>query len=532
MKNLIIIVLIAGLLVGGYFAYDAYHQRQGSQSTLDGLVTAEVEIGTLTATIGATGKVRANQSAILTWETSGSVGEVNVAMGEMVTKGQVLAYLEETSLPQSVILAQADLVSAQKSLDDLLNSQLQSAQALLSVEEAEQALEDALNPELAQAQALQAIADAEKAVEDAERELRYELSTASQSDIDAAEAQVVLMKDALDRAEDKYEPYANKPEDNLVRANLQSQLSEAQQNYDAAVRNLNAMLSTGDDIDIAVAEADLDTAQARLVEAQREYEQIKDGASPGEIALLESQLEDAQREWERLKDGPDPDDIDAAEARVAAAEATLAQVEITAPFDGVVTMVESIPGDQVNPGTIAFQVDDLSRLLVDVEISEVDVNQVVVGQSVEMTFDAILSEVYHGEVVEVALVGRDNQGVVNFAVTVEFSDADEAVKPGMTSAVSIVSTQISEALLVPNKSVRVDDGEKVVYVLSGDSTETSIEPVPITLGASSDTNSQVTAGDLQVGDQIVLNPSSLTSAQSEGFSPGQGPGASIFRGEQ
>ncbi len=70
-------------------------------------------------------------------------------------------------------------------------------------------------------------------------------STAGQADIDAAKAQVVLARDALDKAEEDYEPYANKPEDNLVRANLLSRLSAAQKTYDdAAVRNLNALQGT------------------------------------------------------------------------------------------------------------------------------------------------------------------------------------------------------------------------------------------------------------------------------------------------
>ncbi|MCK4899538.1 MAG: efflux RND transporter periplasmic adaptor subunit, partial [Anaerolineales bacterium] len=213
----------------------------------------------------------------------------------------------------------------------------------------------------------------------------------------------------------------------------------------------------------------------------------------------------AQREWERLQDGPDPDDIAAAEARVAAARATLDQVRITAPFDGTITEVVSQSGDQVNPGTLALRIDDLSQLYVDLEVSEVDINQVEIGQQVILTFDAILANEYHGEVIEVALAGTQQQGVVSFNVTVELTDPDADVKPGMTSAVSIITTQLEEALLVPNRAVRVVDGKRVVYVLSEDG---ELQPIPITLGASSDTHSQVIDGNLRPGDLIVLNPPS------------------------
>ena len=72
----------------------------------------------------------------------------------------------------------------------------------------------------------------------------------------------------------------------------------------------------------------------------------------------------------------------------------------------------------------------------------------------------------------------------------------------MTAAVNIVVLQIEDVLLVPNRAVRVRDGERLVYILE----EGNLEPVPIRLGVSSEVYSQVLEGDLQVGDEIVLNP--------------------------
>ncbi|MGW8226051.1 MAG: efflux RND transporter periplasmic adaptor subunit [Anaerolineales bacterium] len=503
MKRAIWIIVIIGVLAGGFFAYRAYSSSRSAQAAQENLQTVSLEEGTLAATIGATGTVRANQSATLIWQTSGTVDQVNVLLGDQVEKDQELSSLTQTSLAQNVILAQADLVNAQKALDDLLNSQVQSAQALQAVEKAEQALEDAQNPELAQARAVKAVADAQKLVETAERNLRIAQSNASQSSIDEAQANVTLAKDRLDRARDKYEPYANRPESNVTRATLLSELSAAQQQFDYAVRQLNNLLGTADETDLAVRQADLETAQAQLDEAQREWERIKDGTSPADITLLEAQLSDAQREWERLKDGPDPDDLAAAQARVAAAQATLDQAHIVAPFSGLITEVTSKPGDQVSPGTPAFRLDDLSHLWVDVEVSEVDINQVKTGQPAVLTFDAILAKEYQGEVVEVAPVGNEALGVVNFKVTVELKDADEDVRPGMTSAVEIVVSQLDNAMLIPNQAVRVEEGKRVVYTLDENGQLTAIE---VTLGASSDTFSQLLEGDLQPGDVIVLNP--------------------------
>jgi len=506
MKKTMIIIGAIIVIAGAIFGFVKYKQVKEQEKLLAELQTQEAQVGTLISTTGATGVVRSKQSAMLVWQTSGTVEKVNYRVGDNVRKGDVLASLSMTSLPQNVILAQADLVSAQKALDDLLNSKLQQAQAQQAVEMAQQALDDYLNSSLQQAQALKAIADAEKAVEFYETRLRNLQSTASQADIDAAEAQVVLARDELERAQEAFEPYANKPEDNLTRAKLQSNLAAAQQRYDYAVRNYNALLSTGSDTDIAVARADLATAEAQLEEAKRNYERVKDGPDPAQVSLLEAQLEDAKREYERVKDGPDPDDIAAAQARVAAAQATVNQSLIISPIDGVVTMVECMPGDQVNMGNFAFRVDDLSKLLVDVDVSEIDINQIEIGQDVVLTFDAILAKEYHGKVTEVSHVGNVVQGVVNFKVTLELLDADENVKPGMTSAVNIIVSQLDKALLVPNRAVRVVEGERVVYVLRDNG---EIEKVKIELGASSDVSSQVISGDLKEGDKIVLNPPSM-----------------------
>jgi HlyD family secretion protein len=204
-------------------------------------------------------------------------------------------------------------------------------------------------------------------------------------------------------------------------------------------------------------------------------------------------------ELERL---PDPDDLAAAQARLQAAQATVDSISLTAPFAGTITEVNTKPGDQVSPGSIAFRLDKLDRLLVDVQVSEVDINSIQAGQPVNLSFDAILDKQYEGVVNQVPTVGDIIQGVVEFNVLVELTDADREVKPGMTAAVNIVVNQLTDTLLVPNSAVRVVDGQHVVYILE----DNQLKEVEITLGASSDTQSQVIDGDLKVGDEIVLNP--------------------------
>ena len=72
----------------------------------------------------------------------------------------------------------------------------------------------------------------------------------------------------------------------------------------------------------------------------------------------------------------------------------------------------------------------------------------------------------------------------------------------MTAAVNVTVSQLDDVLLVPSRAVRTVDNKRVVYVLKNNIPM----PVEITLGASANNYSQITSGDLKVGDRIILNP--------------------------
>jgi HlyD family secretion protein len=389
----------------------------------DGTYQTEVAArGNLSAVVGATGSVRAVQSAILTWQTGGIVADVNVKLGDSIQADETMASLTQSSLSQNIILAEADLVTAQQALDDLLSSDTGRANAAIALREAQSAYDDAKE---------------------------YRQSLEGKIDIQY----VVWVK--------------GKPEARYRRG-------------------------YADETEKAKADEDL--------------------------SLKQGQLQDAQRAYDRVKDGPNTQDIAAAQAKVAAAQATLNQATIIAPFGGVVTDTNVLKGDQVSLGEMAFQVDDLSHLQIDVEVSEVDINSISVGQKVTVNFDAVQGVDYHGEVVSVAGSGASSSGSVNFKVTVEITDADQLVRPGMTAAVLIQVRDVKDALLVPNRAVRVVDGKRVAYVQK---TDGSLVPAEVRLGATSDTYSEVVGGDLQAGDLIVLNPPATTNI---------GPGSSNSRG--
>lgn len=451
MKRIILLVVVLAAIVGGYFAFQ-YYRNQQRTAALSELQTVATTRGNLTATVGATGSVRANQSALLVFQTTGTVEGVQATVGSTVTEGELIASLKESSLPQNVILARADLVSAQKALEDLHQSRVRASEALQAVQNAEQAL-----------------IEAERAL------VRFDEDEYN-DDLEEARENIIDARDELRDAEEDFEPYQDWAEDNQTRIDFKESVDEAQREYDEAQRVLRVL-----QLEKTTVEAAFELAQATLEDANREYQRWANGADADEIATLE--------------------------ARIAAAQATIALSRLEAPFAGTVTLVEIKPGDQVSPGTAAVRIDDLSNLLVDVRVSEVDINRVVVGQPVNLTFDAILGREYRGLVSDVSPVGQNTQGIVEFVITVELTDPNGDVKPGMTAGVNVVVNQLENVVLVPNRAVRVQDGQRVVYVLRNG----SLEQVPISLGASSDTMSQVLDGNLQNGDNIVLNPPTVFS---------------------
>jgi len=338
-----------------------------------------------------------------------------------------------------------ELANAEFALDALYkDTDLLAAEALRSAESAEKALEDLNNRELQEALALQAVADAKKAVDSTNRHLRNLQSSADKADIEAQKAQVVLAKDALEKAQEDFEPHAGKPEDNLSRANYQAKLAAAQQVYDAAVIRLNALEGTGSEVDIDVAQADYLTAQAALIEAERDLERVLDGPDPGEIALSEAQINKGYRDYDIYSSGPDPDDVALAEARIGnaetqltAAQATLADLELAAPFDGVISAVYINPSEWVAPGSPVLLMADLEHLQVETtDLGEIDVAQIVVGDKAIVTFDALPELVLEGTVVSIAPKAAEGSGV-NFPVVLELSEIPSELRWGMTAFVDI-----------------------------------------------------------------------------------------------
>jgi HlyD family secretion protein len=455
---------ISAILVLALILFILFNVFGGNSNADEEYQTAVVEQGDLIAIVGATGIVEARQTADLNWQTTGRVEHVFVQVNQQVKEGEVLADLADNTLPQSVILAQADLVNARKELDDLANSTTDSSQKYQDL--------------------LQAEKEFRTATDDRDQ---WNYSGAAWERINEARSRFIRLEEELKSAESAFDAVSDLAEEDPSKIEAEQALADAQFARDKALRELNYILG-------------------------RPYNrEVADDFASYDVAL--SKLQDAEREWQRVKDGPNSEDISAAEARVEAAEATVSLGWLEAPFDGTVTRALPKVGDSVSTGAQGFRIDDLSELFVRVDISEVDINRVNIGQKVELSFDAVTAQTYLGEVTEVSSVGVDSGDGVDFEVTLRIIDPDEQVRPGMTAAVNIIVSEINDVLIVPNRAIRLKDGQRIVYLLKNN----RLAEVNVETGASSDTETQITAGELSPGDLVVLNPPSFF--QSNGGPP-------------
>ena len=190
------------------------------------------------------------------------------------------------------------------------------------------------------------------------------------------------------------------------------------------------------------------------------------------------------------------------------AQGNLDKAELTAPFDGTVTVHGTVEkGSGLTPGVAAFTVVDPTRMEFEAAVNETDIADVAKGESATVTLDAF-PDGFTGKVTRVqASPETTSTGSVAFPVRVSLDAGQSRLFQGMSGSVDIAVKSIPDALTVPVEAVLTKGAAKSVFVLGPDSV---VHARAVTVGASTDTSAQILSG-LSAGDSVVTTGASALS---------------------
>ena len=228
------------------------------------------------------------------------------------------------------------------------------------------------------------------------------------------------------------------------------------------------------------------------------------------------------------------DNLRSAELSMESTQEQLDNYTVTSPIRGTIVDKQYKTGDTVESGKALCTIYDLSYLEMTLNIDELDISSVAVGQSVQITADAVPEKAYTGVVTKVSVAGSTSGGTTSYPVTVRIDEAD-GLLPGMNVDAEIVVAEVSDALAVPNGAVSrgglvllTSDSPSAAHATEKDAPNGYVY-VAVEAGAGDDRYVEILSG-LQEGDTVAYTPEANSSSFTDMFSGG--PGGGDFGGGQ
>ncbi|MBK8027125.1 MAG: HlyD family efflux transporter periplasmic adaptor subunit [Chloroflexi bacterium] len=466
---------LAVILLGGLVIVRSQNEAATIEAADEGLTLAEtmtVSTGTLTITLDAAGSLEPGALETLSFGATAPVVEVLVEAGDTVKAGDVLAALDTADVEMSIRQSQLSVAQRQLSLDTLLTPA------------------DEIEIQLAEAQV--ALANAQL----------YSASTQSQSSPEALE--IARLEEELAR-------------NSLWQAQVNRDVRVAQEDARSDVTWLEQQQF---DSSVNSAENSVEIASLELQDA------LTDDGSSSSLASANASLVQAERNLESLLNGADADEIRSAEIAVERAQLNLASAEellenyvLIAPFDGIVAEENLTVGTLPSAGAITLF--NPATYTVDLSVAEADVVDLSVGQLVTLTLQALSDATIEGTVTALDVVSSSSGSLVTYTaqVTVQ-STPDLVLRPSMSAVATITIEAYENVILVPNRFIGTDatTGGATVTIQTGQDSYTT---APVELGARSSDSTQIISG-VSVGQTLALlvSEEEATTTQQGGLGLG------------
>lgn len=450
MRKWIIYIIIAVLILGAGGWFVSQRMAAGKATNDAPTETAVVIRDSLALTVEGTGSLGPVTQISLAFKSGGRLAEVLVTRGQMVAAGDALARLDSSELELQLAIAQQTLILQTATLDGLLNpdpSQIAAAEANLG-----------------------------------SAYLNYLQQAGGITDAVAAEQRLTDATALRDEAQSAYDAIADK------------QSTEAAEQWRILQNALIEVAAAQSDYDLA--QAGMDTAAARAAWAQ--------------VVSTEKALRDLRT--------PPTQKLDSAEAQVEQARLNveLAQLRLTeatlvTPWAGTVTSVRAQAGEFIGSGAPLVELAQLDSLQVVINLDETDVSRITMGQTADLTLDALSSVKLTGEVIDIAPTATVQSGVVLYPVTIRLDLTDLPLRPGMTANATITVENRENTLIVPFRAVETEGGQAFVSL----QTDAGSQRVPVTLGLITNTQIEILSG-LSEGDLVAVyaNPVQDTALQN------------------
>ena len=208
----------------------------------------------------------------------------------------------------------------------------------------------------------------------------------------------------------------------------------------------------------------------------------------------------ARNNYERALINGTPSEVREQELNLKAAESDLKETEMTATFSGLISEVFLEEGDRVSAGQSVINLIETDQFKVEVEIDEIEMNLVEIGQEAIVRIDAIPGTDFPGVIDRIAFRARDNNGVITLPVTILITENHPGFRPNLTAELEIIIAEISDNLMVPISAVYTSDNtDFVIRVEEGKPVQT-----PVQTGIDDGARIIIQEG-LQEGDTVLIN---------------------------